>query len=229
MPDNKFDVILVCKGEDFKHIDIVVENINKFFNVGSIHIICPAEDIAQHRLLGKQIRNLQFVDENRLLLMQSLNLDQYQLPGFPSRRFWYYQQFLKIAFCVSKLSSNEHVLIWDADTLPLRNINFIVSHKIQLTISNDEFHQPYFDTIHKLFGENFKTQNKSFISQHLMVNCEHMRQMLNELEKNFSCSWPEAIMSNLNGTSHGLFSEYETYANYVLQTYPNKYEVRQLP
>ena len=229
MPDCKFDVILVCKGEDFKHIAIVAENINKFFAADSMYIICPSENIEEHNHLSKQIKNLQFIDENKLLPQQSINFDHYQLPGFPSRRFWYYQQFLKIAFCASKLPSNTHVLIWDADTIPLRNIIFFKDDKIQLTTSNDEFHQPYFDTIKKLFGRNFKTQNESFISQHLMVNCEHMGHMLKELEERFNSSWPEAIMSNLCGTSYALFSEYETYANYVLQTYPNKYDVRQLP
>jgi hypothetical protein len=83
---------------------------------------------------------------------------------------WYLQQFIKLKAIESYLHY-KLILIWDADTLPLKKIKFNRQNKITF-IEADEFHPPYFKTIERLLGLSRK-QNFSFISEGMeMQNCE---------------------------------------------------------
>ena len=48
-----------------------------------------------------------------------------------------------------------------------------------------EHHQPYFDTIEKLFNIS-KTNSKSYIAEHMMFNRKIMNQLVNDIENNES-------------------------------------------
>lgn len=223
-----YDVVLVCKGQDFANMPIVVENICKYYNANSIYIVCPKSDILTHLESYANNKKLHFIDEDKLLPLAKVDYRHLNLTGFPNRFFWYYQQFLKIAFCCSNIPSSSHVLVWDADTIPLRPLDFFDNKKSLLTVSDDEYHAPYFETIKKLFSNSVAVQKSSFISQHMMVNRKHMHALLDDIEEISGKKWPEAIMKSLQGTSAALFSEYETYANYVLDKFPEHYSTRSL-
>ena len=223
-----FDTVLVCKGDDFKNIVLVVENIRRLLAPDNIFVICPEIDITEHSKSFTTDKKVHFINEENVLPFKRIDFRHLNLPGFPNRYFWYYQQFLKIAFCISNISSHAHILVWDADTIPIRKVSFFDSEKILLTTSENEYHTPYFETIKNLFNQPFTLQNLSFISQHTMVKCAHMNRLVQSIEHKFGLEWPAAIMGNLQGNSVSLFSEYEVYANFVLNRFPNHYIVRKL-
>ena len=165
----KFDLILVVAGKDFQYMDVKLKNIREFINPDIVYIISPRIDIEKNKYRILKNNNKVFmIDENDILDINNINFNNVQIPGMPQRRFWYYQQFLKMAFSYSKYSTKDYYLIWDADTIPLNPIIFFENKKIHLTINKEEYNEQYHNNIARLFGD-IKMHHKSFISQHLFV------------------------------------------------------------
>lgn len=224
-----FDMILVVAGEDYRILDIVVRNSNKYICPNNIYIITPKKDIDIHEERFLNHPNVIFIDEKEIVDIDGIDFKKLNLPGFPKRRFWYYQQFLKMGFSYSKYCSNEYYLIWDADTVPLNPLEFISNtNKIFLTTSNNEYHKDYFISINNILNTKVKIYNKSFISQHLFVKKKHMTSLIKQCGNIEKHEWINSLLSKLSGKSQSLFSEYETYANYVLNFYREEYEIRKL-
>jgi len=168
------------------------------------------------------------IDENSLLT----NFDRWEfqrrpIAYFPRSFGWYLQQILKFEYC--RQTEAAHCLVWDADTVPLKPINFFDSEgRIYLT-SAAEFHPPYFYTFEKLIGRAAPSQ-KSFISQHMLVRCESLRSLCRKIEQRHAKSWTDALGDTLerHPDRPNLFSEYETYANYMLLFEPEAVQVREL-
>ncbi|MDR2342473.1 MAG: hypothetical protein LBD84_05490 [Campylobacteraceae bacterium] len=97
-----------------------------------------------------------------------------------------------------------------------------------------EHHVPYFKTINTLFdGVIFKLTNKSFIAEHMMIDKDIMVEIIERIEKNKKISgnkFYEKILYAIdrNEIIGSGFSEFETYGNYVLKYYPEKYRLREL-
>lgn len=141
---------------------------------------------------------------------------------------WYFQQFLKMGFALSKYAKNDY-LIWDADTFPLQKLTFIDDNQYYFTIK-DEYHEPYFYSINKLLHMT-KCIEGSFIAEHMIVKVEIMKQLINIIN---CCSvagndWVEKILNSVAPNAFNGFSEFETYGTYVCINYPELYQQRKLP
>jgi hypothetical protein len=97
-----------------------------------------------------------------------------------------------------------------------------------------EHHVPYFKTINVLFdGDVFKLTNKSFIAEHMMINKDIMIEIIERIENNKKINgnkFYEKILYAIDRDeiSGSGFSEFETYGNYVLKYYPERYCLREL-
>jgi hypothetical protein len=97
-----------------------------------------------------------------------------------------------------------------------------------------EHHIPYFKTINVLFdGVVFKLTNKSFIAEQMMINKDIMIEIIERIENNRNIDgnkFFEKILYAIdrNEVTGAGFSEFETYGNYVLKYYPEKYCLREL-
>lgn len=108
--------------------------------------------------------NYSVINENDV--SGALNLTQIRdmLPNeFKFRAGWYLQQILKIAVANNLDDKNGYSLIWDADTVPLKHINFLSDENKLKFFMGNEFHEPYFSTIKKLLGLE-KLVEESFIA-----------------------------------------------------------------
>lgn len=114
--------------------------------------------------------NVLFIDEDNLLLgLSKRAIEEYILLNNShlfSKKGWYLQQFLKMGFAMSEYSE-DYYLIWDADTLPVRKIDFFHDNKVLFCLK-DEYHIPYFDTLKKIIGQS-KAISQSFIAEHMMI------------------------------------------------------------
>lgn len=172
------------------------------------------------------------VDENRVVdgvTFQSVRnlLNQH---GLPVRRTgWFLQQFLKLGFCKSALCDTEYYLTWDADTLPLRPLNFFTDDGSPVFTKKREHNQPYFDTLAKLLPLP-NLADFSYIAEHMMFNKSILSEMLAEIERSEvnGCTWYEKIVNATNPAEINSFSEFETYGNYCLNHYPEKYKTQTL-
>lgn len=148
----------------------------------------------------------------------------------PARAGWYFQQFLKMSTCFLP-DITDHYLIWDADTIMLKPIQFLNEKNQTLIKPSSEYHQPYFETYEKLLG---KTRNVdfSFISEHFFIKSAYMKELIQAIEEHASSKrhWVWNIMNavqpeHLSGAG---FSEYETYGNFVNTVHPETFVLRPL-
>lgn len=120
-----------------------------------------------------------------------------------------------------------HYLIWDADTIPLRNIQFLNKNK-SLIQTSSEYHRPYFDVIKSLLNLD-KLIPKSFITEHMMVSKAIMKELIGTIQNtNQKQHWVFNILSLIDKTnlSQSGFSEYETYGTYALSNYSFAIQIR---
>lgn len=141
---------------------------------------------------------------------------------------WYYQQFLKLAY--ASVCEDEYYLSWDGDTIPIRPIVFFRDGKPYMGLKN-EYHEPYFETLGKLFPGMRKVIKDSFIAEHMLFQKDIVCEMISELMRADYLkgeTFYERILRTmepqvLNGNS---FSEFETYGTYVAFRHPEKYALR---
>lgn len=172
------------------------------------------------------------MDENGLLENLSFDCVKNNLVnhGAPAKRTgWFLQQFIKLGFALSESCDTDYYLSWDADTLPLRNIEFFTSDGKPIFTKKKEHNQAYFDTLSKIL-ELGEYADFSYIAEHMMFNKNVMKEMLGDIEKSpiYGDSWYEKIINATDPTNVNSFSEFETYGNFCLNHYPNMYATQVL-
>lgn len=225
---HRLDIVTSCREADLQVLKIAYANLRKYVPFKQLHVATAARNFRRfERALG---RDVHLIDEDSIIPGMTLaELKTMPLPFFPRGAGWYYQQFLKYAFAFQNIE-DDYYLIWDADTVALRPLQFFDDQGRMLLTRATEHHRPYFQTYRQLLGADARSEF-SFISQHLIVQKSILREMLGKIEAlhPHSRSWAWAIMENLDGAGSNLFSEYETLGHYVKNTYPERVIVRDLP
>lgn len=143
---------------------------------------------------------------------------------------WYYQQFLKMQYAY--ICDDPYYMVWDGDTIPCRE--FTMFHEesgLPYLDLKKEYHEEYFTTLSRLLPGMHKCIEKSFISEHMLINCNIMKALIVDIEGNQSLpgrSFWEKIVRSINGDQiqRSSFSEFETYGTYVCMKYPDAYRIR---
>lgn len=225
------DVVMVCSRDDLRNVLPHISYISQNLHPEYIIIICPSDTPPFVEL--QKFENVIILDEDTLyggMTFSSISNIITDITGSSKYSGWYFQQFLKMAYAFSCSKSN--YIVWDADTLPLRPLNFIDPDGSLLFTMKDEYHEQYFDIIKKLFGYG-KVIEQSFIAEHMIINTEIMLKLLFQIEMNKSLGlYPffEKILRAItpNNLINFGFSEFETYGTFVMQNYPEKYSLRKL-
>ena len=143
---------------------------------------------------------------------------------------WYYQQFLKMQY--SFVCEEEYYLVWDGDTVPCAPFTMFAADGVSPYFDlKDEYHEEYFNTIGRLFPGMHKAISGSFISEHMLIHCKMMQQMIQEIEGNDSLkgnTFYEKIVFSIpkDKLTSNSFSEFETYGTYMAFRNPAKYRLR---
>jgi hypothetical protein len=202
------DVVTVCAGDDLMNIESCISSINANLSVNKVYVI--TNDIDRVPIC----HNVVAVDENEIISHDKVSLlRKIDFPFCETRFGWYFQQFLKMSFARSVYCKGDY-LIWDADTILLKRIDFFDNDVAFFTKGEEELNTFYVNTYQKLLGIDVAF-SFSLISQHLYVNRKVMVMMLNEIERRYEKGdFCQAILNTIEGSSRSLFSEYETYTNY---------------
>lgn len=142
-----------------------------------------------------------------------------------SKLGWYLQQFIKI-YAAKTNNENDYVLIWDADTIPLKKLSFF-NEKMLTYYVGKESHEPYFILIEKLLGFR-KSNNFSFIAQCLPIKIKWLNNFFEDLS-NDSQSWESRIISQIDFSEKSGFSEYETLGTYFYNLYSSEMLISDKP
>lgn len=228
----QFNVIIPAAYKDFHFLKKTIFYVAKNINPHKIFVIL---DMRLSRYVPKEVIDYEqviLVDENQVVSGVSFihvrNL--LKMHGLPIKRTgWFLQQFLKLGFCLSELCDTEYFLTWDADTLPLRKIDFFTKDGSPIFTKKKEYNQAYFDTLGKLLPLE-KTADFSYIAEHMMFNKTILREMLGVIEKSkvMGDKWFEKIVNATEPSEVNSFSEFETYGNFCLNYYPDKYKTQVL-
>jgi Family of unknown function (DUF6492) len=154
-------------------------------------------------IIGESIYTKDFAQEIRERLSKSV-----------SGQFgWYLQQLLKIA-AVKNCKPADTVLIWDADTIPLRSLSFVDGRGRLQYYQGREYHHPYFETIMRLLRLSKKVRF-SFIAQCFVTKASWVQEFCAQIEAKHHKSWVAALLDAINFKEGNSFSEYETLGTFI--------------
>ena len=236
MKNDQIEMIIPTTKEDYLRTERDLSSFFEFLPISTIIFIGP-ESLEECVVKTKQNYPrpdcIQYLNENDLIAnrdflsaMKTRLLKEGYSMGHNSRPGWYYQQFLKMAF--SEKSSENYYMTWDADTIPLREIEMFDHEGKPFFDIKPEYMPGYFLTIKKLFKID-KQIDQSFISEHMIFNAKYMQELISEIENmdlpgdRFYEKIIYAI--DINNMKWG-FSEFETFGNWMVNRYPDVYALR---
>jgi len=238
MANQDFTTIIVITPQDFPRLvnlyDRIIDNIP-----ARNFIFISGEGIKQglgDAMLGP---NVDYINENDILSFDAVNNCMAEklkdiLGGDPVPRRatgWYYQQFLKMQYAY--ICEDEYYMSWDGDTIPCRPFSMFTADTEQPYFDmKHEYHALYFETLEKLLPGMHKCVQKSFISEHMLFNCNLMKQLIEKIESNNNIPgnkfWEKIINAiPAEQIAQSAFSEFETYGTFVAFTNPYLYKLRE--
>lgn len=221
-----YDVVcpLAFKDVDsyFKGLDIV----DRFIDARKFVVI--GNEAVKKEIEFRNDSRVVFIDETKLVSIEHIKqiISKRTDNDIKSvmRSGWYLQQFLKYSY--SFISDDEYYLLWDADTIPIHKHDMFVDCHPVFDMKT-EYNLPYFVTFSKLFPNYKKRNSLSYISEHMLVKTDIMRELIKDISdsKISGDIWYEKIINSIEiaDIKNSGFSDYETYGLYCLNKYPELY------
>lgn len=175
--------------------------------IGKIYLVAPKSEMLEKMAADN---NCEFVLEDKVL------------PKFSSstnRKGWIKQQYLKLN--ADTIVENEHYLVIDADTILIRPQIFVKPGKEVLNILGDYWFKRKVMVKQALGFKKF--HNLDFTSHHMLFSKTKLKALKKSLENIHGKAWNDALDSL--EIPEGSFSEYELYANFVVQKFPHEIEL----
>lgn len=219
-------IITCCTKNDLQVLKYSIINIRKYIGSCDINVYVPDIDydyflelVIDGNLIIHKDSSLISSSEMKCIIKELSEYNKQKMTG------WYVQQFIKIK-AAAQYRSEDAVLIWDSDTIPLRPLNFVNTDGSLNYFVSSEYHEPYFKTIKNILGISKKIA-PSFISQCFPLYSRFAKELIDSLGGNER--WISSIMQNLDRTSDCAFSEYETLGSYIANYYPEKINIDWTP
>jgi len=231
------NIINICQVSLDNNIPLIIENFENFKKIYGeikVFILCPKKELNEFKK-NLPFKEIEIIDEEEILsfnefeiIFQKLSKNINYKDLFKKRLTWYYQQILKISFAVNfTQKNNENLIIWDADTIILKKIEFFKNDKSIKYGNFFEFHKAYYTSNENILN-TLPNYYISFLNQFIAISKIEsdflIKNFLNydPLKKEFAHEISELILSSIfkkhqiyNGS---LFSEYELIgmSNYIL-------------
>ncbi len=226
-------LIIPVSAKDTDSVNKNLDRINRNLDIKEIYII-GKKDLKEKIINADKVH---FIDENTMIpsltfeTVKKIILSRY--PKAVRRTGWYFQQFLKLGFAY--ISETEYYLTWDSDTIPLKHLSMFNHNGVPYLDCRkyEKADEPYFLTIQNLWSDGSVKKNdfNSYITEHMIFSRKIVKEMLSEIINNSALrgdTFFEKILNavpikelNLSG-----FSEFETYATYLINKKPCEYEFR---
>lgn len=139
----------------------------------------------------------------------------------PHRYGWYLQQLIKLEALRRVGTQGQRGLIWDADTVPLTQLNFF-GPRGGVFFSGEERHGPYFEVLETLLGLSSVVE-RSFIAQSFPCEAHWITSFCDFVELRHGVPWWQAIIDETNLREESGFSEYESLGTFVTHFFPEEW------
>ena len=209
-------VVSVCTIKDIATWKYTAQGLVQFVDAESYYLIVPE----------RYLKFFQAVTDPRITIVSENHFTQVSLDAIKSqmppenawRAGWYYQQLLKI-LAVLEFSENEEdlVVIWDADTIPIRDIHFIRDGRVVYFHGIGQ-HEPYFDQVRNMLGLE-RGFDFSFIAQCFPSLRKWIVEFCQTVEARHAMPWYDSIIATTDLTQLSGFSEYESLGSFIFATH----------
>lgn len=212
-----FDTLFsVCEKKDLSTWQITSRYVADYIDSKKYVVIVPGSQVEEFRACTS--KKFDIVSEDQYTDDMSARLKQHIQPSSSSYN-WYLQQFIKIAALYDS-QDKELNLIWDADTIPLKKMNF--SDGISLNFyTGSENHKPYFETTRRLLGYG-KVAEFSWIAQCFPCRGRWIKNFISYIENKHSKHWVDCLIDAIDFSVPSSFSEYETLGGFIMTNYPEE-------
>ena len=207
---------------NIKALEVTIPRLRRWYDPPKHYIIVPNSQIEDFSRIQSIYNHVEVVAEEDILSIELYerlcdnvlgSRDDYKV----FRHKWYFQQILKVLFSLNYKLDNSDLIIWDADTIPLKKLIFTEGERVLLYGSPYEYCYEYYKQIYDLTGVHFSPRY-SFITQFCCVTKRTQSEMrailLNEGSfEDISEQAVRKILSSIGRVSTSLrnsdFSEYE--------------------
>lgn len=211
-------VISVCSLKDIEVWQVAARHVVQYISAKSYLVIVPDGEVDQ--FLDVTCAPYQVMPESQYVGNAKERITQKLDQNNQHRVGWYLQQFVKIA-AILKNESQGIVLIWDADTVPLKPLKFIDERGNFIYYQGEEYRKSYFDFIQTALGLK-RTQHFSFIAQCLITKVSWANELLHSLESSAHLPWMDAILFYLDPAEPAGFAEFETLGTWIWHHHRNE-------
>ena len=239
--NKKYTFITVSLLNDLESVCTSIFKFNKLYKINKYVIIVPKKDIKDFENKLNCFKNIEIIEEDRVCskkkfynLCDSYFKNNQDYESF--RKNWYYQQILKLNYISDTENfSNNNIVIWDADTIPIRKIEFFDDENIPFIYgSGYEYYSPYFVTNKLLLGSKSAVLNLSCITQFVALNLQirkDIKKFFLDYNSKIKIKNSDLFIANvllnvlssspkLKASSPNIdFSEYEFIGNFILNNY----------
>jgi hypothetical protein len=207
--DLRLDVVIPVAGIDTAVLPLTVAGLRRNLNhpLGRIIVVTVAGSEA-HRVASQL--GCDVIDEDSVVPLRRSDLD-YRV-GTLDRSGWLFAQLVKLN--VDTLSTEDYVLLLDADTVLIRPQSFTRGAAVVALVSK-EYHLPYFAAYTALLDEHPRSR-LSFIAHHMVMDRRTLIGLKTLIEQRQGRPWWQAILDVCDFSCLSCFSEYELYGNYAL-------------
>ena len=235
------DKLNICQVSLKGNIPIIINNYQKlksFYEDFNIFVICPKKDF---KYFKKKLKFNEFtiISEDKIIPFPQFEKIFHRLSKkyrfkslFKERLSWYYQQVLKLAFAFYFLQKfHKKVILWDADTIIAKKIEFFSGDFSRKFGTFTEFHKSYFETNKALLGKlpkyfiSFVVQFGSMTKEEckiLMKKLNIKSIKINTIASKLSVLIMKKIFLINSPYNGSLFSEYELIGNSNILVKPGK-------
>lgn len=223
------DVLITCHPKDSKQLKPCIDGVLKHISsVQKVHLIM----LEKPEFLSDYPEGVViWHHEGEMNYPFSVEYYRQQLTEkYKHRSGWYYQQMIKL-YCDTIPDIREYVLILDADTVIVRPFKLFDKDGKALFGYVDYFNEEYRKTGRKLNPRfRFPLWDKySMIDHHMIFHLPLLQDLKDRIRLVHKKPLWEALGDLLPKVTHeSAFSEYELYANFVHQYYPDHMVLRPL-
>ena len=232
----KFDALVVVTPKDYLRLECNYQRLVEYLPSARLIFVGNTEvgELVRNSNLGEKVRFvceddiLPFDDVHRVMAEHMKGIFTDELPrGITG---WYYQQFLKMQY--ANMCKDEYYMSWDGDTVPCKVFSMFKEDGTPYIDIKHEYHELYFETMNKLVPGLKKFIEASFISEHMLFNCNIMKQLIARIESNNILEGDKFYERVIRAISpeniqNSAFSEFETYGSFVCATAPYAYRLRE--
>lgn len=229
---HQYDGLIVITAADLERVKVLLPRMRAHLPIRKL-IFIGNEDVGE-MVASFENDEYSFVNENDIIKFSEVEallkkrLKKEDVPrGITG---WYYQQFLKMSY--STMCDDRYYLVWDGDTIPCKNFSMFSSETGRPVFDiKNEYTEEYFITMKKLLPMSRKVIEKSFVSEHMLIDKELMHKLILSIEANDEIEgslYYEKIMNSIRQEKicDPSFSEFETYGTFVALTDPYAYRLR---